>query len=168
MEPKKIFLDMDGVLADFNRGIKELCKMEPLDQTKSNNSDDDKMWEAVRNTQHFYDKLEIIPGSKELFDYLIGKYGNKVEILTGVPKEHRGIVTAGDDKIAWVRRLLSKDIVINIVHREDKPDYCKGKEYILIDDYSKNINEWEAIGGTGILFENAKQAKEQLSSIVNG
>ncbi len=168
MEPKKIFLDMDGVLADFNRGIRELCGMEPLDQTKSNNSDDDKMWEAVRDTPNFYDKLELVPGSKELFDYLIDKYGNKVEILTGVPKEHRGIVTAGDDKIAWVRRLLSKDIVIHIVHSEDKPDYCTGKDCILIDDYDKNIRQWEKAGGTGIRFKSAKQAKEQLLSIVNG
>jgi hypothetical protein len=28
----KIYLDMDGVLADFERGIRELCHMEPQSQ----------------------------------------------------------------------------------------------------------------------------------------
>ena len=27
MEIKKIFFDMDGVLADFDRGVRELCRM---------------------------------------------------------------------------------------------------------------------------------------------
>lgn len=33
MEVKKIYFDMDGVLADFAGGVRELCGMEPVSQT---------------------------------------------------------------------------------------------------------------------------------------
>lgn len=49
-----------------------------------------------------------------------------------------------------------------IVYREQKKDYCKGKEYILIDDLNKNISEWEALGGTGILHTSVDNTREHL------
>lgn len=41
MEVKKIYFDMDGVLADFGRGVEELCGL-PRD------CDDNLMWEAIK------------------------------------------------------------------------------------------------------------------------
>lgn len=35
IQPEKIYFDMDGVLADFDRGIRELCGIEPMDQMKA-------------------------------------------------------------------------------------------------------------------------------------
>ena len=32
MEVEKIYFDMDGVLADFERGVREICGIEPPDQ----------------------------------------------------------------------------------------------------------------------------------------
>ena len=157
---------MDGVLADFDRGVKELCNMDPLPQSEDQPVGyDDELWSKVREAGHFYDKLEIIPGSKELFDYVYNKYGDKCEILTGVPKPRRGITTAGDDKISWVRRLLSEEIKVNIVWREDKPDYCTGKNCILIDDYELNIREWENCGGTGLLFSDAFDVLDRIKKL---
>ncbi len=162
MDIKKIYFDMDGVLADFDRGVKELCGLEPIEQGKQN---DDMLWEKVRKVGHFYDKLEIMPGAKEMFDALWAKYGIRCEILSGIPKPRRGIDSAGEDKINWVHRLLSRDIVVNIVYREEKPDYCTGKDCILIDDYEKNIQEWENMGGTGILNKDATETVEKLKEM---
>ena len=160
---------MDGVLADFDRGVRELCNMNPLPQSEDQPFGyDDELWSKVRDVGRFYDKLELIPGAKELFDYVYNSYGDKCEILTGIPKPRRGITTAGEDKINWVKRLLSKDVVVNIVWREDKPDYCTGKDCILIDDYELNINEWENSGGTGILFSDATTVMEIIKSFEIG
>ena len=154
---------MDGVLADFDRGVREFCNMEPLPQSEDLPVGyDDELWSKVREAGHFYDKLELIPGAKDLFDYVYNKYEDRCEILTGVPKPRRGITTAGDDKINWVRRLLSEDIKVNIVWREDKPDYCTGKDCVLIDDYELNIREWENCGGTGIRFTTAEEVLERI------
>ncbi|MCR5322814.1 MAG: hypothetical protein K6E85_06055 [Lachnospiraceae bacterium] len=155
MDIKKIYFDMDGVLADFDRGVIELCGLEPLSQGISGPKEE-LMWGRIRDVGHFYDKLEIMPGAKEMFDIIYEKYGDVCEILPGIPKPKRGVTGADEDKIKWVRRLLSKDIKINVVLRENKPKYCTGKDCILIDDYKTNIREWEAAGGTGILNTSAK------------
>ena len=74
-----IYLDMDGVLADFERGVQELCHMEALSQNgKRDLKQDDLMWDAIRETDHFYDRLELVPGAKELFNRIYGKYGISV------------------------------------------------------------------------------------------
>lgn len=65
MEVKKIYFDMDGVLADFAGGVRELCGMEPVSQNAKNkdSSEEDRMWKAIKDAGHFYDKLEILPGA---------------------------------------------------------------------------------------------------------
>ena len=159
-----IYLDMDGVLADFDRGVNELCGMRASSQAGRDDDPDydDRMWAAIRKVDHFYDKLELMPGAKELFDRLRGKYGDRVEILTGIPRKERGIVTAAEDKIAWTRRLLSEDVIIHTVSRKEKQDYCKGPEDILIDDREKTIREWREAGGTGILHVSAEETIREL------
>lgn len=166
MIPKKIFFDMDGVLADFDRGVVELCNMQPIPQGKEwKPGMDEPMWAKVREIDHYYDKLEIMPGAKEMFDTIYEKYADKCEILTGIPKPKRGILTAGEDKINWNRRLFSEDIVINIVYREQKPDYCSGKDCILIDDLEVNIEEWEKMGGTGIVHRSVEETLRVLKGM---
>ncbi len=154
---------MDGVLADFDRGVKELCGLAPLNQDSKTPADDDKMWEAIKNIGHFYDKLELMPGAKEMFDKLNSKHD--VEILSGIPKPKRGILTAGEDKRSWAHRLLSEDLKVNIVYREEKKNYVTGPDCILIDDLAKNIKEWNEAGGTGIQFETAAQVIKDISEI---
>lgn len=123
MDVRAIYFDMDGVLADFVGGVRNLCGMEPPNQNDKKRSKkmDDEMWNRIRNVQNFYDKLVPLPGAIEMFKKVRGVYGAKCEILTGIPKPKRGITTAGEDKIKWVHRLLGEDIVVNIVLREEKP-----------------------------------------------
>lgn len=165
MDVKKIYFDMDGVLADFARGTAELCHIAPVDQSKSTRAQDDRLFEAIRDTEHFYDRLEPMPGAVEMFRAVWEKYKDRCEILTGIPKPWCGIVTAGEDKIAWVKRLLNPDVKVNIVFREEKKEYCKGQEYVLIDDFNKNIKEWESFGGTGILNESAEKTVERMREL---
>ena len=164
----KIYFDMDGVLADFEKGLRDLCGIEPVEQGKSNSKLDDIIWDAVRSVEHFYDKLEPVPGSFDLFHRLHEKYGDDCQILSAVPKPERNIPTAGDDKRRWVKRLLSPEATVNIVLREQKLDFCTGPDCILIDDYEKNIAEWTAKGGTGILFTSLENAEKQLHSSLPG
>lgn len=159
MTVEKIYFDMDGVLADFERGVKEICGLTPPSQNAKHHKhgDDDEMWKRIKENEHFYDRLELMPEAKAMFDTVYERYGDKCEILTGVPKPKRGITCAGEDKIKWVRRLLSKDIVVNIVLREEKPQFCKGEGCILIDDMERNIRDWNAEGGTGIVHVTAEE-----------
>ena len=107
------------------------------------------------------DAHDVIVGVETLYD----KYGSRCEILTGIPKEKRGVLHAGSDKISWMRRMLASDITVNIVYSEDKPQYCRGKGYILIDDTQDNIAQWEAAGGTGIVHVSAPETMAWLKSL---
>lgn len=162
---EKIYFDVDGVLADFDLGVKEICGLEPLDQAHKKEADDDKMWEAIKEAGHFYDMLKPMPGALAMFNTLYEKYGDKCEILSGIPKPRRGITTSGEDKTNWAHRLLRKDLKVNIVFREEKKNYVTSKGCILIDDLKKNIDEWEAAGGTGIMFTDAKKVIEMIEKI---
>lgn len=165
MEIKKIYIDMDGVLADFDRGVEELCHLSAVNQSKKKPSQDDMMFAAMRGIEHFYDKLEVVPGAKKMFEIIFREYGNRCEILSGIPKPKRGISTAGEDKVNWIHRLFSPKIKVNTVYREDKMVFCKGPEYVLIDDYEKNINEWESRGGTAVLFTDSESTIVRLKEL---
>ncbi len=80
MEITKIFFDMDGVLADFDRGVAEICKLVPGGQDEVPVEEEERMWAAIKEAGHFYARLELIPGALELFRAVYAKYGDKCEI----------------------------------------------------------------------------------------
>ena len=160
---KVIYFDMDGVLADFDRGIVELLHMTPKDQHVYDPRFDDRMFEAIRDYKDFYASLEPIEGSIELLKKLKEKYN--VEILTGIPRPSRGIVEARDNKLGWVKKYIGKDITVHTVMRKDKPLYATGANCILIDDFDSNVKRWQEAGGTAVRFTTAAEAEEKLKKM---
>lgn len=156
-----IYFDMDGVLADFDRGVNELCGFTP-DAQGGGRDADDRLFAAIRKVDHFFRKLKPVDGAKELFADVHKRYGDRCKILTAIPKKERGITDAAEDKIDWVRKNLSEEVSVYTVSRKEKKNYCFGPEDVLIDDYQKNIDEWEQAGGTGILFTDAKTVIRKL------
>ena len=165
LEIECIYFDMDGVLVDFKRGQREILKIEVVDQENKRKGDDDLLFSKMREYDHFYNMLQPIEGSLALFEKVYEKYGDRCRILTGVPKESRGIINASSDKKAWVERYLSKAVIVNTVLRKEKVDYVKNRGSILIDDFSKNIMEWKDKGGTGILFTTPKETEQELKRL---
>lgn len=132
---KRIYFDLDGVLADFDRGVIELAGFDRNGATVNSDVKDDAMWQAIAGVTNFYDKLEFMPGAKKLFDTICEMYGDKVEILTGIPKPKRNIPTAAEDKTNWVHRVLGAEIKVNTVLREEKKSFCTGSGCIRLDDF---------------------------------
>ena len=98
MEIKKIYFDLDGVLADFDRGVRELCGMEPVDQNNKSKGDDDRLFEAIRAVEHFYNKLEFCDGANNytISDFkreMKGIYSPSIsrDILDEAPFAYRGM-----------------------------------------------------------------------------
>lgn len=160
-----IYLDMDGVLADFDRGVSELCHLTPVPQGTGSREQEKALWYGIRSVSHFYGKLQLVPGSLEMFRTLYEKYGDACQILTGIPKPRKNVPDAAEDKVNWVRRYLSPDVRIHLVYRAEKIRFCGEKEDILIDDYKKNIRDWEKAGGTGILFRSPAETLEEIKSL---
>ena len=159
---EKIFFDLDDTLADFSGGVKKLGFVESGHKIE----DDNRMFEMIRECPHFYANLDLYPGSLELLNKVIETYGiDKVEILSGVPRPHRNITTASEDKMTWCKKYLPKDMKINLCLRKDKYKFCKGKGYVLIDDNEGNCDEWKEAGGTAIQFDGKVDVMTSLKDI---
>ena len=166
MEFEKIYFDMDGVLVDFNRGVLDMCQIVAGDQeTPGREKLDDQMFAAIAATPHFYFRLEPIDGMLDILSELISRYGDKVEILTGIPKPERNVVTAADDKRDWIRKFVSDDMVVHTVQRKEKMKYARDPGAILVDDMKKNIDEWTGAGGTGIRFTGVDDLRMTLTKM---
>jgi len=166
LEVTKIYMDMDGVLAWFDKGVADLCGISPQNQDDPHTQEDiDRLWDAVRKVPHFYDRLEIMPGSEEMFRILMERYPDRCEILTGVPRPSRQIADASEDKVRWMRRLLSPTIPVHTVLRKEKIDYCQGPGTILIDDLGSTIRKWRKAGGTGVLHVSPEQTLRELKEL---
>lgn len=157
-----IYFDMDGVLADFDRGVSELLGLEPIDQGNHTAEQDEVMFAKMRECGHFYGKLEPFEDAVKLFWDVFAKYGDRCRILTGIPRPSRGIDSAAEDKRDWVHRHLPEGVIVNAVLRVEKPKFVTGKNDYLIDDFTRNISEWENAGGTGILCRNAGEVRSRL------
>jgi len=161
-----IYFDMDCVLADFEQGVRELCGMDPPRWGAPDKDElDDIMFGRISGIPNFYYRLKPIDGTVEILNELVSRYGKRVEILTGVPKPHRNVPTASEDKVAWVRDYISEDIAVHTVLRREKMNFAKGPGSVLIDDMQMNIDEWTSAGGTGILFTAPEDLRTRLSEM---
>ena len=66
MRATKIYFDLDGVLADFQKGVVELCGIEPVDQSHKRSGQDDLLFGAMKRVPHFYDRLVLMPGPGDI------------------------------------------------------------------------------------------------------
>ena len=166
MTVDRIYFDMDGVLADFERGVRELCDMGPAPQDGiRDDATDTLMWEAIRKVDHFYARLEPLPGAIAMLGEVYRACGDRCEILTGIPRPERGIRDAEEDKIEWMRRMFPENIRVNVVMRRQKKNYCGGPGSILIDDLERTILEWRERGGIGILHRSAEDTLAGLKEL---
>lgn len=165
MTISKVYIDMDGVLADFDRGVEELAGVPRHDQSVHDEEKVDAMWAAIRKVPHFYNRLELMPEAAEMFRKIYDEFGERCEILTGLPKPWRNIPNAAEDKTVWVKRLLSEDIKVNAVIREDKIRFCSDRGCVLIDDLKSNIKAWQKAGGTGILHTSPETTIVELKRL---
>ena len=125
-------------------------------------ADKEKRWNAINQTKGFWANLEWMPGAKRLWDF-ISKYDT--EILSAYSGRDP---TSRTGKLKWLSKNTKiKRGKINLVMRSDKQKYAttNGKPNILIDDYIKNINEWEAKGGIGIHHTNVSKSIAELKRL---
>jgi len=138
----EIYCDLDEVLVDFLRGA---------DAVVGGNfakTDKDERWNKVNQTKGFWVNLGWKPNAKRLYDLIIKYDAHVLSAYTGRDP------TSKVGKMKWLKKNTSfKRGNVHLVLRAQKKSYAKTKEEkpnVLIDDYDKNIKEWNAAGGIGI------------------
>lgn len=150
----KIFVDLDGVLVDFEKKLSELLGR-PIKKDEDFGNDS-KIWAKIsRAGIKFWNSMEWMPDGHDLWDY-IKKY--KPTILSS-PTNHPSSV---EGKKEWLKENLPK---VPYIIEHNKTQYAKSNA-ILIDDREKNIKKWEEAGGIGILHKSAKGSIKKIEKIM--
>lgn len=162
-----IYIDLDGVIADFDGYCISLIGKKLSDFNDSNSG-----WEALGFDKYtMFKHLKPIHDSKALINGVFKfslKYKYNVAVLTAIPKNGR-IPYAKSHKKEWVYNNfpeLSHDFNIG-PYAEDKQKHCVVGD-ILIDDSKLNIPQWKSAGGIGILHTSAVDSLNQLKDILLG
>lgn len=142
----KIYLDMDGVIANFEKRYIELFNESPgssRDRKEFSNN-----WTKFIEGKNF-ETLDWWPGGPELITYL-GKNNLVVEILSssGGNKYHDLVV---EQKKNWIKTFnLPEQWKINIVAGRKKKAEFATPDSVLIDDTLDVIEAFNKAGGIGI------------------
>lgn len=145
-----IYWDMDGVVADLDKGVKEMTSFDTPPSRDCSKEDKNRFWSEVNNAGGFYAKLDEVPGTIDVLKAQKDA-GIRTEILTGIPLP-KSVPSAADDKVQWASEHIGSDVPVNTCMAKDKIQKCTGPESILIDDSEKNCQAWRDAGGTAILF----------------
>ena len=145
-----VYLDMDGVLADFFGGLEERFDVKHWKDIPNIEA----ALDSLKHTAFFY-KLE--PFSKT--NYLI----NFVKKLCGTDWGICSSPLRGDEynsayhKRRWLEKYGYEPLTQNIIFTANKHKYAvspvDGKPNILVDDKPSNIARWVEAGGIGIPYQ---------------
>ena len=159
-----IYLDMDGVIANFAAAFLKLSKEvtgEPisisgLDTHISHNI-------MTKGGVEFWANIPPYKDMNILIDYLKNNFLhiNILSSTSNVPGSDEG-------KREWLTTHGLTSIVDDIIlvkKASDKKTYASPSG-ILIDDFIKNYNDWNNVGGIGILHKLAQDTIKQLTQYV--
>lgn len=161
MKVTKLYLDMDGVLCNFEKRFTELYGEDALGFRDRKN--------FTTNWPNFimdgnFENLEWFPGGKELLEFIQNETDWDVEILSssGGERFHSEVAV---QKVTW---LCNNGIPYkaNIVPgRKHKTAYAT-PETILIDDTEDIIVNFNAAGGVGILHKDINETLAKLRTLL--
>lgn len=146
-----LFLDLDGVLADFDRGVVAVTGRRPEQLAMK------EMWRALSRHADFFGTLEFMHDAQELWGFC---EPHRPAILTGLPLGS----WAPDQKRRWVARMLGADVPVITCMARDKARHA-ARGAVLVDDREKARKPWEAAGGHFVLHRNAAESIAELTKL---
>jgi len=155
-EEIRILIDINGVLADFDKASCEVCDIdinseEVRKHLRSGGRidkfiNDDKMWDKIRaKGVSFWEDLELLPWAKELYNAL--KTKSEMVAFLSSPSDNSDCAAG---KVKWIKKHFdTKSFIIT-----PQKHFCATPNSILIDDTQKKIDEFSKYGGKTFLWPN--------------
>jgi hypothetical protein len=151
---RQIFLDCDGVLADFDRGAEHVLGMAPADFRKRHGVK--LFWKRLASAPDFFASLHPLPDAYELFEAVKDL---RPIILTGVPVG----TWAEPQKRRWAERHFPGVEVIT-TQAALKREHCHPGD-VLVDDRETYRHLWEEAGGVFVRHVDARSSIAELRAL---
>jgi hypothetical protein len=150
---RQLYLDCDGVLADFDTGALAILGLPP--RAFEQRHGPGRFWQKLAAAPDFYFGLPLLPDAMRLFDAV--RHLDPV-ILTGLPRGD----WAADQKVRWAAEHFPGTRIITTLAR-DKRDHAKEGD-VLVDDQERHRHLWEEVGGVFIHHRNAERTIAALKT----
>lgn len=154
---KSLFLDCDGVLADFDEGATTVLGMTP-DQYRDQFGEP-AMWQALREAEYFYATLPIMPDARALYT-AVERW--QPTILTGCPQGD----WARPQKLHWRDTYFPGVPMITTLSREKCKYGVPGD--VLVDDRAATDNgpkQWIAMGGVLVHYDRTSPLRDAVKAV---
>jgi hypothetical protein len=148
---RQIYLDCDGVLADFDRGAEQILGLAPGAFEKRHGLG--QFWKRLATADGFFENLEPMADAFELYEAVRDR--NPI-ILTGLPRGN----WAEPQKRRWAERHFPGVEVIT-TSAALKREHCHPGD-VLVDDRDKYRPLWESAGGVFIHHKTARNSIAEL------
>ena len=155
----RIYVDMDGVLCDFIAQSKKATgKIFTQDKAKE-------YWPIIKRTPRFWSDMPWMPGGKQLWNYI--KQYNPHILSAYTPDDPNCI----PGKRTWLRKNVRiSSNRVNLVRRVEKQKFAMKSDMgrrpaILIDDFPRNIDQFKAAGGMGIVHTSTSNTLRELKKL---
>ena len=149
-----LFLDCDGVLADFDAGAARLLGMTPKAFEARHGRGE--FWKRLARHGNFYGDLEELPDAQRLFQAV--KHLQPT-ILTGLPLGK----WAKPQKERWAAAHFPGVPIITTMARDKHLHMAPGD--VLVDDRENHRHLWEDAGGIFVHHKSAEDTIRQLAEI---
>lgn len=159
----EVYLDMDGVLADFFTEYARLAGIKSGNYREIPPAKTDPTLQKMIGTD-FFARLPKLRNADELVHMTVKLFGRYHICSSPLRGDHEG---SEKWKRVWIQKHL-KPAPVDIVITPNKAKWAKqadGTPNILIDDRGSNISAWEAAGGIGIKYQ---ADEDSLDTIVAG
>jgi 5'(3')-deoxyribonucleotidase len=154
MADRQLYLDCDGVLADFDRGAEKVLGLPP--QVYQERHGAGRFWARLAEHPDFFGTLPMMPGATVLFEAV--RHLHPV-ILTGLPRGN----WAAAQKVRWAEKHFPGTKIITTL-AVDKRDHCRHGD-VLVDDTLKYRHLWEGAGGIFVHYQDVEQALAELEGL---
>ena len=161
----QIYVDMDGVLTDFERRFEQFAGVTPnefIDQKTiefGKKKAEEQFWDLIDKQigVRFWVGMPWMPQGEKLWKY-IKKF--KPIILYSPSRDESSRIGKG----LWVKRNIP-GTPLKLAYKADGKARYASPTSILIDDRDDNIERWKSSGGIGIKFISADQVINDLEKI---
>jgi len=143
----QLYLDCDGVLADFEAGAARVLGMTVIAHERRFGPG--RFWKILAAVPHFFETLDLLPDAGELYEAVRGL---APAILTGVPPGD----WAAPQKRRWAARHFP-DVPVITTPATRKREHCQPGD-VLVDDWASRRRAWQGAGGVFIHHRSAAQS----------